>query len=162
MPCPSRPVERYYVMSYGVSYWTIFAYYDPSWPSDVSAYNGSAQLVNIPHNVFIAADVKNEYNVIGSGGPGRSEILIPKGNGSSWDLNTDTDNDGVNDSASGELLGGVGQYNGIYPIHGGSANFLFAGGSVQPLPIKDWALNKGGMWGINGRAWSDGDPDYNK
>ena len=162
MPCPSRPVEKFYVMSYGVSYWTIFAYYDPSWPPDTSAYNGSAQLVNVPANVFLAADVKNEYNVIGSGGPGRSEILTPKGNGSSWDLNTDTDFDGVDDSSAGELAGGVGQYNGIYPLHNEGANFLFASGSVELIPIKEWARNRGGMWGVEGRAWPDGDPNYYK
>lgn len=162
MPCPARPVEPYYVMSYGVHYWTIFANYDPSWPSDVTAYNGSARLEMVAHNVFIGADVKNEYNVIGSGGPGRSEILHPKGNGSSWDLNVDTDDDGIDDSNSGSLFGGIGPYNGIYTIHEGAANFLYAGGAVQLLPISDWAQNKGEMWGIWGRAWAGGDPNYYK
>ena len=139
MPCPSRQRDSFYNMTYGVWYTTIFAYYDGTQPiSNVSYYQGSAKLWRIPPHVMMAADCKSEY------GSGRTEMQNPYAN-SSWLLSpsgTDTDGDGVKDTAPGEQ-----QYNGLNPIHGGGANILFADGSARRVTIKDWALNKDGMWG---------------
>jgi prepilin-type processing-associated H-X9-DG protein len=139
MWCPSSKPDSYYDQTYGVSYWTLFAYYIP--PFTAPYFSGSAKLANVPGHVFIAADVRNRY------GPWRSEILHPLANGGAWNLNSDYDGDGVNDSASGEITAGAGPYNAFNPVHNRGGNFLFADGSVRRVSTADWARNKDGMWG---------------
>lgn len=138
LSCPSRKREAYYEQSYSVSYSTVFAYNIPKYNDE--DFTGSAILDNIPGHVFIAADGKSEY------GTTRSEILNPAASGS-WSLSVDTDQDGIKDTAAGEWFGGVGQYNGLNPIHFRSANMLFADGHGALVPIADWAQNVGNLWG---------------
>ena len=55
------------------------------------------------------------------------------------------------------------EYNGIYALHNRGANSLFTSGSVKLIPIKEWARNRGGMWGGGeGCARPGGDPNYYK
>jgi prepilin-type N-terminal cleavage/methylation domain-containing protein/prepilin-type processing-associated H-X9-DG protein len=150
MPCPAREPDQFFDQTYGVNYINVFSHHwiGPEfagfWKEE---YNGSARLNKVPAYVFLAADVRNLYNLIGSSKGGRTEILNPAASGS-WALTYDYDKDGVLDTAVGELFAGVGPYNGLAAIHGKRmVNFLFADGAVKLLRISQWARNEGGMWG---------------
>ena len=146
MPCPAWRPDPYFTQTYGVWYPTSLTYNHPRTKDPLGCYyRGSSYLENMPPGVLLAADVRSDYSV--SSHPGRTEILNPSVSGS-WSLTVDTDEDGIPDSAHGELYGrGVGQYNGLYPLHLGGANCLFADGSGKRVPIADWAQNVGDMWG---------------
>ena len=139
MPCPATKRDAWNDMTYGVWYPTAFTYNIPK-ESDEVWYRGSSYLDQIPSFVMMAADSKSKY------GPWRTEILNPAVSGS-WALNVDWDRDGIDDTAAGELFGGVGPYNGFDPRHLEGGNILFADGSGRRVPIADWAQNVGGLWG---------------
>jgi len=143
MACPAREPHSKFDQTYGVNYIAVFSYYYPDPPPGGwnSADNGSARLSKIPARVFLAADARTLY------GNGASAVPNPKCSGS-WTLDYDYDKDGVKDTAIGELFGGVGPYNGLWPIHPNKQlNFLFADGSVKTMKIASWARNEGDMWG---------------
>jgi prepilin-type processing-associated H-X9-DG protein len=140
MACPSREPDARFDQTYGVVVYNIFSYYlpnDPNWTPDLQ---GSAKLSQIPARVYIAADGRDLR------GFSQCVILNPLGSGS-WNLTVDTDKDTVLDSASGEIFGGVGPYNGWYPLHNKGANCLYADGSVRWIRRSSWAKNEDGMWG---------------
>lgn len=146
--CPSFKWKHNY-WSYGVNYPTVISYYSAE-RNDLN-YSGGAKLSKLPSGVFLAADIKMYDN-------NNSGILHPQAQPQhAWGLDTDTDRDGVKDSASSQIVGairtpptmnnGVGFYNGFAPRHSGSGNFVFADTSVHAVKVKDWALNANGMWG---------------
>ena len=140
-------------MTYGVVYPTIFAFgaknMDYTTLPRVSQpyYDGSAKIEKVPPNVYIAPDLKSAY------GPNRSEILNPGGSGS-WRLDFDTDGDSVDDSNVGYCFssGLALQYAMFVPRHNRTGQLLFMDGSVQRMPISEWA-GKG-----NGNEGSRGNP----
>ena len=139
MPCPATKKSAWNDQTYGVWYPTVITYNHPD-EDDEIYYRGSSYLEKIPPGVMMAADSKSNY------GPWRTEILNPSVSGS-WALNVDWDRDGIDDTAAGELFGGVGPYNGFDPRHLEGGNILFADGSGRRVPIADWAQNVGGLWG---------------
>lgn len=143
MPCPSRQSTGLLELCYSVNYYEIFSFVNVSGIDPPFA--GSAKLTKIPGNVFLAADGRHVRL------DGRAPILHPKDQGS-WALTQDYDLDGVDDSSPSEILA-TGPYNGLWPGHNRSANFLFADGSCRLLHVNEWAKNDGGMWG-------DGGPGY--
>jgi len=144
MPCPSRPVNSYYEGTYGVNYFEVFSYVNVVGIDPPAA--ASARFNKLPTTVFLIADCKN------NGFAGHSRILHPEAEGSSWQLTQDTDGDNVDDSAPGEIAG-HGTYNGLWPGHFRSANFLYPDGSVKLQKGTEWAKNDGGMWGKAGPAF---------
>lgn len=147
--CPSeRENDWINPHTYGINYPGVMGYYEdiasPGWTK-----KGGSKLVSIPSSVFIGGDVKNNYD-------GTSVILHPTAHpGNMWVLDTDHDGDGVDDSASGEILmaslglpgGGVGFFNGFSPRHGNKGNFVFADGSTRTVKTREWATNDSNMWG---------------
>ena len=59
----------------------------------------------------------------------RTELHNPLASGSWWVV-YDYDRDGQNDSNPGEVFFGVGPYNGVFPVHNDTANFLHADSAV--------------------------------
>jgi prepilin-type processing-associated H-X9-DG protein len=141
LPCPLRDTDTFYQQSYSVNYPGVFAWWVQG--DTFFEFSGSAKLSKVPATVFLAADGRDNF--------GRSNSIINNPTTiAAWALDTDTDGDGINDSASGEIRGpsfGVGPYNGLYPIHGTGANFLFADGSARWISRSSWAKNEGGIWG---------------
>jgi len=149
LPCPSRQADSFFIQTYGVVYPTIFAFQiPPSAPgSSASTFNGSAKLDRIPSSAYIAADGQNWY------GHRASAIINPDAS-IPWGLDTDTDGDGIDDTSWEEWLhypqpgGGTGLHNGFHPVHNRAGNCLFPDGAVKRFGLVDWALNKGGFWGV--------------
>ena len=143
MPCPSRqrpgaigtvwPVAVGH-QSYGTSYPTIFAFYSPPERvpfASLPAFDGSARLDKVPPGVYMVADGRCYYP------GGRTEIHNPMAH-NAWAINYDFDGDGQIDSSYLETFTGVGPHNGLFPIHNGTANYLFADGAVLRISVAEW------------------------
>ena len=152
--CPSFK-WKYNYWGYGVNYPVVTSYYALE-RSDLN-YSGGAKLSKLTSGVFMAADIKIYDN-------SSTTILHPKAQPqNAWELDKDTDGDGIKDSASSQIVGairnppvmnqGVGFYNGFDPRHSGSGNFVFADTSVHAVKVKDWASNANGMWGASDKRY---------
>jgi len=137
-------------MSYGVYYPTVFAFYAPEEGPSIT-FDGSAKLSRVKNNIFLAGDVENSYRYTSS------SILNPRAHsGNMWMFDTDTDDDGVFDTAAEEIRaipgGGTGYHNGFAPRHGGVAgnrlgNALFSDASAKTIRLNEWAKNVDNIWG---------------
>ncbi len=154
MPCPSQVrgnvfhacgdrwiAERQ--QTYNVHYPSVFGFLWPDKPKGVhTGFNGSALLDKVPSEVYLVSDGGTTF------GNRKSSHNYNPGASGSWSLSVDTDFDGVVDSA-GHVFSCYPPYSQIDPLHNNTANFLFADGSVRRTPIRDWAQNVGGLWGVS-------------
>ena len=155
MPCPSQKRGLVFhgcgtrwtavrEQTYNVNYPSVFGFqWDPPTPKGVhTAFNGSAILEKVPSEVYLLSDGATTY-----GSRMTTQNLNPGASGS-WALSLDTDFDGVNDTSGSEFFGCGPLNSHIDFLHNKTSNFSFADGSVRRVPVRDWAQNINGMWGV--------------
>jgi len=59
----------------------------------------------------------------------------------------DVDSDGIPDSGAG-VFNCSPPFHFLDPIHNRTFNMLFADSAVRRTLVRDWASNRGGMWGV--------------
>jgi prepilin-type N-terminal cleavage/methylation domain-containing protein/prepilin-type processing-associated H-X9-DG protein len=127
MRCPSQ--DKSVWGTYGVNY-------GPD-RGGAFGYTMSNKLDNHAANVFMMADGCD------SGG-GLNIIYSP----AVWYYTEDRDKDGVRDTYNMYGCTTMKNYNGANPkLHGKGSNYLFAGGQVKWINMKDWLADKDGIWG---------------
>jgi len=150
MRCPSQHDDTRFA-TYGVNYG--YTYYHAPFailhlaPPDMYAardWAGSQKLSRVRPATFLTADC---LHLLGSG-----DLAIY--NPGIWELNIDTDGDGLNDTNSDNYSDGSGtRYNHFDPRHAGKVGVAsFADGSARTVPLSEWINpnNKGkvdGIWG---------------
>jgi prepilin-type N-terminal cleavage/methylation domain-containing protein len=143
--CPSEREPRRFG-TYGVNYgkvasdvkFGIFTY--SSVPAVLDrGYKGSMKINRVSPGAFLTADCWHWS------GLGDLAIYSPN----YWPIDSDEDLDGDLDS-NGAVAGTTPRtpYNHFDPRHTGNAGVCsFVDGSARPVPLKEWIINKDGIWG---------------
>ena len=152
MPCPSQvcgPVPnacpswfKRRQQTYLVNYPSVWGFHLPqATVTTHTSFRNSAILEKVPSEVWLIADGATNYTSRSS-----SHSHNPNGSGS-WALTVDVDFDGIPDSSTDVFHCGP-PFQFLDPLHNKTFNMLFVDSSVRRVLVKDWALNKGGMWGV--------------
>lgn len=141
MRCPTEPYEDRFG-SYGVNYGgtTVapFAYSAVSAYSSIDAnYRGSRKLVRVKNGTMLLAD--SRFRATGA------DLTIMSPN--RWAFDTDTDGNGIKDSASPFYASGGTPFNYFDPRHDKKAACGFVDGSARLVHVNEWVKNDGNLWG---------------